>query len=125
MGHAQSILNEYQPDETPLLSVAIALTEYVPTVGQIWLSDTIVPDATAPVMSVVPSPQSKGICQGIAIGISGGSTVAYDEPTNPDTLPDGVLGVPGAVLGLAITHAKGADQPDETPLMSVAIALTR
>jgi len=48
-----------QSEDAPWLSLAIALTWYVPASVQLWASVTIVPEATNPAVDVVPSPQSK------------------------------------------------------------------
>jgi len=47
------------PEVAPMLSVAIALTRYVPAALQVWDAFDEVPELTRLVTEVVPSPQSK------------------------------------------------------------------
>ena len=48
-----------QPDEAPLLSIALAVTKYVRGRLQVWDSLTTVPEPEKPVSEVLPSPQLK------------------------------------------------------------------
>jgi hypothetical protein len=47
------------PEVAPLLSVAIALTRYVPALLHWWDEPEHVPELSRPVIMVVPSPQLK------------------------------------------------------------------